>query len=71
MVSIKSLSISIESFDGRGDFTLCQQWVNSLLTREGTIKALKVKIRMTEKMVDDEWVELTEKDKPEKTSKEE
>ena len=26
---------------------------------------------MTEKMVDDEWVELTEKDKPEKTSKEE
>ena len=31
---VKGSNISIESFDGGGDFTLCQQLVKSLLTRE-------------------------------------
>ena len=38
--------------------------MKSLLTREGIIKAFKVKTRRTEKMIDDEWVALREKDKP-------
>ena len=64
MASVKGSSISIEPFDGRGDFTLWQQRVKSLLTREGTIKALKVNTRRTEKMTDDEWMALREKDNP-------
>jgi len=49
-----------------GDFTLWQQQVKSLLSREGTIKALKIKTYRIEKITDDEWVALREKDKPEK-----
>jgi len=45
--------------------------VKRLMTREGTIKALKVKMCGTEKMTDDEWVALREKDKPEKMTTEE
>jgi len=56
------------TFDGHADFTLRQQRVKSLLTREGTIKALKVKTRRTEKMRDDEWVTSREKDMLEKMS---
>jgi len=37
-----------------------------LLSREGTIKALKIKTYRIEKITDDEWVALREKDKPEK-----
>jgi len=32
MTSVKNSSISIEHFDGRGDFTLWQQQVEGLLT---------------------------------------
>ena len=35
------------------------------------MKALKVKTHMTEKMTNDKWVTLREKDKPDKMSKEE
>ena len=45
--------------------------MKSLLTREGTIKAFKAKTRRTERMTDDKWMALREKDKPEKMSKEE
>ena len=64
MTLVKGSSISIEPFDGRSDFTLWKQRVKILLTREGTIKALKVKTRSTEEMTDDVWVALKEKDKP-------
>ena len=64
MVSVKCASISIEPFDGRGDFTSWQQRVKSLLTREGTSKALKVKSHRIAKMTDNEWVGLRKKDKP-------
>ena len=66
MASIKGSSIFIEPFEGRGDFTLWQQRMKSLLTQEVTIKALKVKTRRTKKMTDDEWVTSKEKDKPKK-----
>ena len=59
------------SFNGHGDFTSWQQLVKHLLSREGTIRTLKVKTHRTEKMTDDEWVTLKEKDKSEKTSIEE
>ena len=71
MASVKGSSLLNEPFNGRGDFTLWQQWVKSLLTQEGTIKALKVKTRRAEKMTNDEWMALREKDKPEKMSTEE
>ena len=45
--------------------------MKSLLTRDGTIKALKVKTCKTQKMSDDECVALREKDKPEKMTTEE
>ena len=61
----------IEPFDGYGDFTLLQQPVKVSLTREGTIKDLKVQTCRIEKMTDDEWVALTQKDKPEKMTTEE
>jgi len=63
MTLLKDSSISIEPFDRRGDFTLWQQWLKSLLTRQETIMALKVKTRRTEKMTDDEWVALRDKGK--------
>jgi len=66
MASVKALNISIEPFDCCDDFTLWQQRLKSLLTREGTIKSLKVKTRKTEKMTYDEWVTSREKDKPKK-----
>jgi len=71
MALVKGSSISIGPFDGRGDLTLWQQQVKSFLTREGTIKTLKMKTCRTEKMTDDEWVALRGKNKPEKMSKEE
>jgi hypothetical protein len=71
MTSVKSLNLSVEPFDGRGDFTLWQQRVKSILTREGTIKALKVKTRRTEIMTDTEWAGHRRKDKPEKLTDEE
>ncbi|VFQ72130.1 unnamed protein product [Cuscuta campestris] len=71
MASLKSLNVSVEPFDGRGDFTLWQQQVKSVLTREGTIKALKVKVQRTEKMTDAEWAKHRKNDKPEKLSEEE
>ena len=54
MVLVKDSSISIEPFGGRGDFTLWRQRVKSVLTREGTMKALKVKTCTTQKMTDNE-----------------
>ena len=66
MASVKDSSISIEPFNDRDDFTSWQQQVKSLLTLEGTIKALKVKTRMTEKMTDDEWMAMRRNDKSEK-----
>ncbi|VFQ78488.1 unnamed protein product [Cuscuta campestris] len=71
MASVKSSNVSVEPFDGRGDFTLWQQRVKSVLTREGTIKALKVKVQRTEKMTDAEWAKHRKNDKPEKLSEEE
>ncbi|VFQ77330.1 unnamed protein product [Cuscuta campestris] len=71
MASAKSSNVSVEPFDGRGDFTLWQQRVKSVLTREGTIKALKVKVQRTEKMTDAEWAKPRKNDKPEKLSEEE
>jgi len=56
MALVKGSNISIEPFDGRGKFTLWKQRVKSLMTWEGTIKALKVKTRTAEKMTNDEWV---------------
>ena len=50
---------------------MATQRVKSLLTLEGTIKALKVKTRRIEKMTDDEWLTSREKDKPEKMLTEE
>lgn len=70
MESVKRLSISIEPFNDRDDFTLWQQRVKILLTWEGTIKVLKMKTCRTKKMIDDEWVTVREKDKPGKMSKE-
>jgi hypothetical protein len=58
MASVKSSNISVESFDSRDDFTLWQQRVKCVLTREGTINALKVKTHKTEKMMDEEWEDL-------------
>ncbi|VFQ97231.1 unnamed protein product [Cuscuta campestris] len=71
MASVKSSNVSVEPFDGRGDFTLWKQRVKSVLTREGTIKALKVKVQRTEKMTDAEWAKHRKNDKPEKLSEEE
>jgi len=64
MASVKSSTIPIEPFDSHVDFTVWQQGMKRLLTREGTIKALKVKTRRTKKMTDDEWMALREKDNP-------
>jgi len=64
MMLVKDLSISIEPFDGHGDFTLWQQRVKSLLTREGRMKALKVKMGRMGKITDDEWVVLRQKEEP-------
>ena len=64
MAFVKGSGISLEPFDGRGDFTLWQQWVKSLLPREGTIKGLKMKTCRTRKTADNQWVTLKEKDKP-------
>jgi len=49
MALVKGSNISIEPCDGRGDFTLWQQWVKSL---------------QDQKLTDDEWVVLRAKDKP-------
>jgi len=57
----KRLVHLIEPFGGCGNFALWQQRVKGLLTREGTIKALKVKTCRIEKMTDDEWVTLRKK----------
>lgn len=72
MGSVKVGNFSMEPFDGRGDFTMWQQRVKSVLTREGTIKALKVKSHRTVEMTDAEWVaHRLKNDKPEKMSIEE
>ena len=54
----KSSSFMIEHFNGNNDFTLWQQRVKNILTREGLIKALKKKTDKPENMTDDEWKEL-------------
>ncbi|VFR00763.1 unnamed protein product [Cuscuta campestris] len=71
MALVKSSNVSVKPFDGRGDFTLWQQRVKSVLTWEGTIKALKVKVQRTEKMTDAEWAKHRKNNKSEKLSEEE
>ena len=50
----------IEPFNGSNDFTLWQQRVKNILTREGLVKALLKKSNKPEDMKDDKWEELRE-----------
>ena len=58
--SIKSSRFFIEPFNGQNDFTLWQQRVKNILTREGCTKALKPKSEKPEKLKDEEWQEMRE-----------
>ncbi|GMH14051.1 hypothetical protein Nepgr_015892 [Nepenthes gracilis] len=50
--SSKNLPFGIEQFNGQGNFILWQERVKNILTREGTVKALKKKDEKPEKMTE-------------------
>ncbi|KAG5550011.1 hypothetical protein RHGRI_015095 [Rhododendron griersonianum] len=52
----KGTGFAVELFNGHNDFTLWQQRVKSILTREGLVKALKKKSEKPEGVKDDKWV---------------
>ncbi|GMP50192.1 hypothetical protein CsSME_00016910 [Camellia sinensis var. sinensis] len=56
----KGASFMIEPFNGSNDFTLWQQRVKNILTREGLVKALLKKSNKPEDIKDDKWEELRE-----------
>ncbi|GMP61980.1 hypothetical protein CsSME_00024253 [Camellia sinensis var. sinensis] len=56
----KGASFMIEPFNGSNDFTLWQQRVKNILTREGLVKALLKKSNKPVDMKDDKWEELRE-----------
>ncbi|KAG5532538.1 hypothetical protein RHGRI_026984 [Rhododendron griersonianum] len=56
----KGTGFAIELFNGHNDFTLWQQRVKNILTREGLVKALKKKSEKPEGVKDDKWEEMRE-----------
>lgn len=56
----KSTGFVVEPFNGHNDFTLWQQRVKDILTREGLVKALKKKNDKPAGMDNDKWVEMRE-----------
>lgn len=56
--SVRVANFTVEQFNGMNDFTLWQQRVKNILTREGTVKALKKKSEMPENMSIDAWQDI-------------
>ena len=56
-VVMKGTRFFIDPFIGHNDFTLRQQWVKNILTRED-LKRSDVKSSKSEKMTNDAWEEL-------------
>lgn len=51
-------SFSVEPFNGYNDFTLWQQRVKNILTREGLVKALNKKTEKPEKLSTEAWQDM-------------